>query len=237
MGYFQRNFTFSRQEQLDIALTSVISSLIIFMFVWRTTPFTLSSGLFQAVLILICSFLVLGMYVSFTKLMALMYQYKAHYERWTTGMLVGFVFTFISYGFLPILFPGTLEVERMRRLSYGKTFQMEEKRHIFAILSGGLWLTMVAGMIFQVFYQLSGIEVFAYLMYGIGALSIFSVLPLQKTIGVQLFYVARRKYYFVLALGITFGLLLLFNVPFSMLFALILTAIFGSLLLKNPIEA
>ena len=42
---FDRYFVFEKKEQKDFLITSVIFSLILFFFAWRTTDFTILGGI------------------------------------------------------------------------------------------------------------------------------------------------------------------------------------------------
>lgn len=232
----QRHFTFSDKEKRDLGLVTLVSSLIIFLFIWRTTSFTLTTGIVEYTIIALGTGFAFALFVSTEKILAIVYNYTAHYSKYSIGLLVGFIITFLSYGLLPILLPGHIELKRIRRLSHGERFILENKKDIFLILTGGLWFTMVAGIFFQVLYRITSISVFHYIMIAIAGIVAFGVLPLPHTIGLHLFYVARKKYYYILIMGFVFGILLIFNSLYALILAALLAAILTPIVMKNPIE-
>jgi hypothetical protein len=96
---------------------------------------------------------------------------------------------------------------------------------------------MLAGMLFLLFYSQTDFIVFQYIYLLCGFLCIFSVLPLQSNIGIHLFYVARKKYYYLLCISVIFGVLLVIGTIYALIIAAILGLILGTLAQKNsPIE-
>lgn len=235
-GKLKRYFEYSAQERQDIFLVAFIGSLVLFMFVWRTTSFSFATGIPQFLLMLLSSFFGLGIFLSSIKLLAIRYNYTAHYTKWTTGLLISFVLGFLSYGFLPVLFTGSIDLKRNTRLSHGERYLLENKSDIFLILVGGIWISMVSGIVFQALYSASEILIFYYLMVVMALISIFSVLPFAQSIGSHIFYANRRKYYFVSIAALVFGIFLLLNSPYALLFGLLAAAILGLFALKNPLE-
>lgn len=232
----RRHIVLSAKEKLDLLVTSIVIGIIVFFFYWSRTPYDFASGLGAAALIILCSFLVMTLFVGVGKYLALRRAYKALYYRWNTGLMIGLGLGFISQGIIPMVFPGFIELERIKRLAHGETYTGENRADIFYVLAGTLWVLMLAAMFFLFLVQQTGFLVFEYFTVIISLICIFSVLPLRSNIGIHLFYVARKKYYILAIMSVVFGILTLIGLFYALIIAAILGLILGTLAKRNVIE-
>ncbi len=233
MKLFDRYFSFDAKEIKDFLITSVLFSFILFFFAWRTTDYTLITGIFAFIQFLVIVLGSLFIFISATKWFAIQRHYTAHYSGWITATLIGFVFSFTTYGLIPLLFPGLIEVKRIDRLRHGKIFPGENTYDIFTILSIAPIIAIVLSVIMQFFYQATQLPFFYFTMVFNAALAFFSLLPFTKNIGIHLFYTNKTNYVFLLLFSLCFFILTIFNVFFSVVFAILLALILWFVLKKG----
>ncbi|MCA9478687.1 MAG: hypothetical protein KC535_06065 [Nanoarchaeota archaeon] len=229
----QRYFHFDQKERKDFFITSIILSLILFFFVWRTTDYDLVSALasyFQFFIIVIGS---LFLFVAVPKWFAIHRHYTAQYQGWLMASLIGFVVSFTTYGFVPLLFPGLIEIQRIDRLRHGKVFPGENRYDIFTILSLAPITSIFLSIILQFFFQLTDLPFFYAGMVFSAALAFFSLLPFSKNIGAHLFYTNKTNYFFLLFFSFSFFIFTIAGLFFSAVFATILTGILWLLSKKH----
>jgi hypothetical protein len=175
----------------------------------------------------------------FAKALAIYNKYTAHYKSYTLGLLVGFVISFISYGFLPIIFPGNIDLKIIERLRHGHVFPGENKKEIFKILSRTLLFVLILTSTLHLIYNTTNLIFFKY-GYLIGAvIMMFAVLPTPDNIGIFLFYSNKKKYYILAPFYFFLSLFLIIGIKNSILFGFIFLIIIRQLLLNpkiNPVE-
>jgi hypothetical protein len=221
----KRYFSFSTTEKKELLVTTIIFSFILFFFAWNTTNYTIISGILDFIQFFIISSLSMYIFVSSVKWFAVQRHYTAEYKAWISAALIGFFISFISYGYLPILFPGLIEVKRIERLRHGKVFSGENKYDIFTILAIAPISAIILSIFSQLIYQLTTISFFYYLMVFNATLVFFSLLPLTKNIGSHLFYTNKTQYFFLLLFSFGFFILTIFNVYGSAVIAAMLAII------------
>lgn len=231
----ERYFTFDEKERKDFLITSIILSLILFFFVWRFTNYNVLTGLGAYIQFFIIVMGSLFIFISSSKWFAIQRHYTAHYSAWITAALIGFVVSFTSYGFVPLLFPGLIEVKAIKRLRHGKIFPGENKYDIFTILSIAPITSILLSIIMQFFYQITTLPFFKYLMIFNAALAFFSLLPFTKNIGLHLFYTNKTNYFFLLSFALFFFIFVLANIFFASVIAVVLTGIFW-LVIKSHLK-
>lgn len=232
---FDRYFTYSQNEIKDLFLTSIVFTFILFFFAWRNTDYEIISAIIDIIQFFIICIISLFIFISASKWFAIQRHYIAEYSAWITATLLGFVISFTSYGYLPLLFPGSIEVTRIDRLRHGKVFSGENKYDIFTILAFAPLSAILLSLFSQFVYDITNFTFFYYFMVFNAALAFFSLLPFAKNIGAHLFYTNKKNYVFLLLFSFSFFILILFNVFFSFIFAILLAGIL-LLLLKKPLK-
>lgn len=172
------------------------------------------------------SFISMWIFMSAAKSIAIWKKYTAEYKSWLDGLLIGFVVSFISYGFLPILFPGVIEVKTIERLRHGRVFPGENKKEISFILTGTTYAMILLTIIFQNLFKSTTFIFFKYGLIISALILFFSILPLPHNLGLHLFFVNRKRYYFVFFLVLIFCLTILLKSSYSLLIAIIAGIIF-----------
>jgi len=236
--HMKRYFIFDKKEQKDYLITTLLFTLIIFFFIWRTTDFSsLNQGLKHLLLIFINVGFFMLLFIFSAKALAIFYFYTAKYSSWLNGLLVGFVVSFISYGLIPMAFPGKIEIQVIDRLRHGRLFFGENKREISFVLTKTLFIIVLASLITKQLFISSNILFFKY-SYIIGTtLALMAILPLPDNLGSHLFYVNRTAFYTWFLFLILFYITTIFFTKSYVIILLILSIILVSIFKKKiPIE-
>lgn len=200
----KQHLSFSQKETSQIFLTSFFVGLIMFFYVWRTKDFDLISGISYTVLLIILGLCSIFFKVISTKIVAIQNGFEATYSAWTNGLLVGFLVSFISYGFVPLIMGGKLEITPVKRLRHGKLFLHANKNELFSIISTATMTCIFLAFIGEILFRITGWEIIYYFALMNAFLAFFSLLPLTETIGSVLLYVNRNRYLYLLASTITY---------------------------------
>ena len=232
----KRHFDISQKEIQGYILTSFLISIIIFFFVWRITDFSIGRGILHFIGIFLGSLISMATFIIIPKLIAIMKKYTATYTTWLNGLLSGLVIGFVSMGYLPIVFPGMIEVKTIDRLRHGIVFPGENKKEIFLILVSAPVFALFLGLIFKSLYVNTQAVFFYYGLLINTFIAIFSLLPFGSNLGIHLFYTNKSKYFIVLFFTIFFSIFLLANsvwaIIISLLGAVILYYIYKKFLSK-----
>lgn len=222
---FQRNYSFTWKEKKDFLLSSTIMALVFFFFFARVswaqqevTVYTVVSK-FVMLWLLVAATLYIGIYVG--KYFAIKKGYTAHYSAWRNGLLIGFVVSFITYGFLPLLFPGLLTLTRIERHRHGKLFPGENKREISSMLMSVLFVFFLLAIVMHMTYFVTGMQFFYYAMVVPAFIACFAALPFNNNIGLHLYYTRKNWYFFFLFFAILLAIFVALKMFFAVLFAMI----------------
>ncbi|NQU98381.1 hypothetical protein HQ533_02855 [Candidatus Woesearchaeota archaeon] len=212
-------FRFSPREQRELFISSLIFGFILSFRKWGVVDFDVTSGfknwIFSSILIL----LVMLASISMQKIFALNDGYRLHYSWWLQGILMGLLITFISVGYLPIIYPGTTFFEHVKRLRMG--------RYRHGINTKDLAVGSIAGVVTNVFLALMfGFIYLATENYWVMQFikfnflyAFFSMLPLPRfgglklhagaTPGIHIFFFGRPLYVFIFSSLIIYSLLII----------------------------
>jgi hypothetical protein len=173
------------------------------------------------------------------KLLAIWKKYTAEYKSWLNGLLIGFVISFVSYGIIPVVFPGLIEIKTIDRLRHGKVFPGENKKEISFVLTGTVYAMVLLTLIFQFLFKISEFVLFKYGLIMCALVVFFSILPFPNNTGLHLFFVNRRRYYFMFFFTLVFCLSILLGSSSSLLIAIIAGLVFFFIAKSpnmNPLE-
>ena len=196
----KRNFTFNSAEKHEFIFSTIVVTIILFMFMWRTTDYTILTGIKDLILAGTITLISLFIFVGGIKFFAIEKGYVATYNYWIGGLMGGFLVSFIAYGYLPIVFPGILTLKSNDRLKHGRVFIGENKVDVFWILASGLVTTILFSFTLLLIYSITQIEMFYYAALLNAFIAFFATLPFPNNIGLHMFYMKRQTYYLFLGL-------------------------------------
>lgn len=231
--HLKRHYNIESKEKKSMFMSAGIIALTTFLFIWKNTAFTLLSGILNIALLFVAAAIVLWILIAAAKAIAIWKRYTASYTSWMEGLLVGFVISFLSYGYLPVLFPGVIEIQTIERLRHGKEFPGENVKDISFVLTGTIYVLVLVSLVFQQLTKAIPIQFFKYCLLISGLILFFAMLPIPHNIGLHLFYSNRKRYYFTSFFVIGFLLALIFGSSYSIAIAIAVGLVFF-FILKDP---
>ena len=244
----ERHFNFSTDELMMLGTTAFIAAFGvplslgwgIFNIFQEQTPANYISNL---AVVFIMFFIALLLHFGVQKIIALKLGYTTRYRSWKLGYVISIFLCFVTFGFLPILFTGSLwpTVEKKLRIGRFRSGVMHKDIGIISF-SGPLFSVLVA-LVSGFFYVAVSQTplVFAFISANL-LVAIYSLIPLANfgeqggTTGLYLFIASRWVYVLALSFVITFSLLVFAAKIFSLVIAAII-AIFVTVLYYNAYES
>ncbi|MGE0793578.1 MAG: hypothetical protein AB7V77_05365 [Candidatus Woesearchaeota archaeon] len=227
-----RHFEFDAKERKDFHSTTLLISAIFFFFIWAFTDLNFTTGILTAIFCLVVTSITLFLFIAIPKIVAIMRRCKAKYRGWTIGLLFSFVISFLSYGLIPVIFPGIIEVESILRLRHGEVFHYERKKDVFWTLISAPITNIILVLLLKPIYNMFPNPFIYYIMVLNALMAVVAMLPLPENIGSHIFYVKKRWYFSLLFFFILFLILVLIKSPYMFWIAL-MGLILGWLLTKT----
>jgi len=226
---FKRNFSITLQEKKDFFLTNLVLTLIFFFLfknlLWLHEEVSVFFIISKLVLLFIITGVVLALAIFVAKRYAIIHGYTAHYYSWKNGLLIGFVLSFLSYGFLPVLFPGVITLKRIERHRHGKLYPGENLHEIFWMILFVESTFFLIAIISSFLFFITNIVLFYYFMIIASIIAFFSLLPFNNNLGSHFFFSKRFIYFFFLFFSFFLSLFLLLRLYYAVLFAIIIMLI------------
>lgn len=227
----KKYFTFSPEEIKSIIVTVFFLG---FMFSFREWGSGASFNVRQGVLNWVNSGLVvllaLLVYISFQRIMAIKKGYKIEYRMWFWGLLAGVIITFVSSGYLPLAFLGTviiyhLEGHRLGSWRYGLNY-----KDLGVISMMGPLSLIILALIFKIISFASGSVLVDKMVLVCAILACTNMLPIPWIDGGNVFFASRTLWVFSFA-GIVAASVLLyfFNNIFGIIFGALVVAIVAAI--------
>ncbi|MFH1771076.1 MAG: hypothetical protein ABH828_05995 [archaeon] len=217
-------FRFSLREQKEIIISAIIFGFILSFRKWGVNTFDLFSGLSNWIIASILILIVMLANLSVQKIFALSVGARMHYSWWFQGMLIGLFISFVSYGTIPFLFPGTTYFEHMEGLRLGQ-FRYKSGTKEMALASvAGVVTNVLLALIFSFLYLATNSH---WVLYFIGLnflYGFYSMLPVPRiagtkmgegaTAGFHIFFFGRPLYIFIFSTLILYCILLYVSITF-----------------------
>ena len=194
---YKKQLTFNQKELKDLVVSILTFSVIFFLFFivsfWRNEEISTQIVLQKSIFLIVSVSIILFGLNLLIKQLSLSKGYTAEYSSWKTGLLSGGILSFLSYGFLPLVFFGTTEFSIISRLRFGKIHQGENKREIKNILL----MTYLFSFTILIFLYMTSVVMNSttlfYFSLMLSHILFCSLLPFKKSLGVLLFFSQQRK--------------------------------------------
>lgn len=152
--------------------------------------------------------------------------FKAVYTPWIFGPIVGFGFSVMTYGLVPLLYLGTVSVRPVEKIRLGLARKAVNARELAFIASSGILITLVfIVLILEPLYLLTGEGIFQISIVSATALMFYSTLPLPKTNGAYIILYSRLLWVFLLLFTLITFLFVAFVNLITYLLALLITGL------------
>jgi len=224
----KRYFTFSADEIKSIIVTVFFLGFMFSFREWGSgASFNFQSGLLNWVNSGLVVLLALLVYISFQRIMAIRKGYKIEYRMWFWGLLAGVILTFVSSGFLPLAFLGTviiyhLEGHRLGSWRYGLNY-----KDLGVISMMGPLSLIILALIFKIISFASGSVLVDKMIIVCAILACTNMLPLPWIDGGNVFFASRTLWVFGFAGIVAASVFLYF---FSSIIGVILGAVVVAIL-------
>ncbi len=210
MTYFfklKKSFEFQTSELKQIFVSSILFGFILSFRKWGVESFEAATGINNWIFASASVFIVMFTHISIQKLYAAKEGYVIHYSWWFQGILIGLFISFLSFGFIPFLYPGTLRFGHIKTLRLGKFRHGTNIKDLAFSSLAGVLANIFLALIFGVIYLRSGNLWILYFIKINFIYAFFSLLPLPKisglrfeggtTAGFNIFFFSRPLYMFI----------------------------------------
>ena len=220
----KRYYKFTPSEIRDFIISVIIISFIISFKEWGGEKFNLMVGLFNWFNAALISVLALIVFNSAQRIAGLSVGYLVEYKIWTTGLLIGLLFVFVSKGRIWLLLPGSILIHHLagHRLGYFR-YDLGYFAYGMIAVSGDIALISLAAL-FKVFNAVFSSVLLEKAILFFVVFAIYDILPIPPLSGSKLFFGSRMVYAFMFTTIVVAGVLLLLDIN-------ILMAIVGSIVI------
>jgi hypothetical protein len=224
------HFKFSKEEVRTFFITSIISAFIISFRKWGAVTFDPIQGVTNLLLSFVFVVLFLFIHISAQKLLAIKLGYLATYTYWLNGLFIGLILAFVTYGFVPVLFTGSVIVDTIPRLRLGRFRYGLNYKDLAKISFAGPFANIILLALLKPFYVWQGASAgfhnFVYDLIWINILlAVFAMLPFKNTSGLNIIVSSRIVYVYCFVFVIGYSLLVLAAGTFSLILSAVLAGI------------
>lgn len=201
-------FRFSISEQRQLLVSAVLFGFILSFRRWGGTEFNAQTGINAWIFAFISILIVIFCSISMQKIFALKQGYRMHYSWWFPGILIGILISFLTFGTVPIIYPGATKFEHMKRLRLGR-FRHGINNFDMAMASiAGVVTNALIGLICGMIYYGTHNPYVLYFMHINFIYAFFTLIPIPKfkglklvegaTPGLHIYFYTRRLHTFIL---------------------------------------
>lgn len=220
----KRYFSIDHNEKKNIMITTGVFTIITFFFfakiVLGTQKITSQAILKNLIATAFFSLLSILILISVSKVVAIQRGCKANYKMWLNGLLISLVISFLSAGFVPVLFPGIIEIKTIRRLRHGGVFYGENRGDILASLITPLGVLLIISLFMQILYESTQVQFFYYGMIIPALIVFFSMLPFNNNFGLFIFRLRKDIYFLLFIFSFFFAILMIINISYGIFIAI-----------------
>lgn len=222
------SFPFEKSEFNNFLLSVFVMSLVFFFFVWRTTDFNFIGGLGVFVVFFIFTFVISFIARWVQKFAARKRGYQAVFKNTWQGMAVTIAISFFSFGLIPLLSPGRIQIIHDEKARLGKFRYGFRYKDMSFVAIMGIVTYVVLVFLLKIFFSTKNNELVNYLTM-IGALIAgFSILPIPTFEGINILAHSRLLFFFFFVFVVAYGALLwftnLYTIIIPLFVAILLTA-------------
>ena len=179
--------SFDRRETNHLLFTVFAASLVLFMYKWRTTDFTYSTGIPYFIFLFLIFIVLMFGAMFFQKRWAFHKGYDVRFDVNLIYMLIGVLITFLFQGFILVLAPGFIILKDIRGRRMGNFGTYVHERDIAAVAIIGMSVFFACFVFFGILYATTQNFLFKEVMRTALLLALFMLVPTPKNYGLSLF--------------------------------------------------
>ncbi|MBW3022956.1 hypothetical protein KY308_02545 [Candidatus Woesearchaeota archaeon] len=220
----KKHFKFSPEEIKSFLVTIVFLGFMFSFREWGVDSFNAAAGFFNwfnTVLVVCFALLV---YISAQRLMAIRKGYRAEYKMWFYGLIIAFLVTFVTRGYIVLAFVGTaiishLEGHRLGKFRYGLNY-----KDLGVISLMGPFSAIVLAVIFKIISTILPNSPLAGKLFVVCLMiACFNMLPIPWLDGGNVFFASRLLWVFSFVALLVAAVLLYF---YASVLGVIIAAVF-----------
>lgn len=199
-----KHVRFDKKEFSDFITYTLLLTFVVFLWRWRYLDLDVTSGITLFLVLTVCCFLSLFIYVIAQKIIALNSGYLARYENSFIGFFFCLFITFYTAGFLLCLYPGNVILEHSEKMRLGKFRYGVNVRDLARVAFFGPIANLIFAFFVGLFYVDKVHSPFLHVLISINLMiAAFSLLPFPKLAGVHIFFFSIPLWIFTfVAVGI-----------------------------------
>ncbi|MFT4282883.1 MAG: hypothetical protein ACMXX6_00475 [Candidatus Woesearchaeota archaeon] len=229
-----KKYTNLNGQELKFFILIILTAGFILSFrAWGTQRFDLQLGLQNLILYTLTFAIFYLIFIISQKIIAYKLGYSSEFTLWPLGPMIGVLITFMTYGVIPFLYLGAIDIKTIPRLRLGKLrTSMNFKDLMYVGITGPLTLLLVTVLILEPIYFLTRLEILKTIIWICALIIFYTTLPLPNSNGVNILLYSKLIWIIIFTFSIiTLSLILLFNI-YSYIIALIL-ALTATLIIRN----
>jgi len=199
----KRKFKFSRKEWWTLAITSLITGLILSWRLWGEKVFDFNAGIENVAKYTIFSFIALFLHFYTERYYATIKGYETEYKWNPFGLFIILMFAVIFDGLIPFLAPGYLTFKSIPKLRIGKWRYRSYFREYGYIAFWGICSNLVLASILAIIAP----QFFAKFIWANVVVALFSLIPAPFYDGFHIFFASMYQYIFMIIFAVVYSLL------------------------------
>ena len=230
----ERHYRFSKSELFRLSMTAFVAAFCLTLSEgWGFFTFVKEQSalgyLLNLVFVFAIAWVSLFIHFSAQKIVGLKLGYVSTYEYWPLGLILSVMISFLSFGFIPLFFTGSLVVDVNKKLRIGRFRYGIMQKDIGIMAFSGLLATMLAVLVAMAVY-LPAQNPFLFSIIAVNLLiGLFSLIAIPTfaktgggTSGLYLLIASRWVFVMVATFFLVFSALALIAKLFSLIIALVL---------------
>ncbi|MFT4261668.1 MAG: hypothetical protein ACMXX9_04520 [Candidatus Woesearchaeota archaeon] len=212
--FWKRALHLEKNEIYFFLIAILTSGFILSFRKWGTDGFDYIIGLTNLAIYTFLFFSLFTIFVLTQKILAARKGYKAEFTLWTNGPLIGVLITFMTYGFLPFLYLGNVNLDPIKRLRIGLFRRETQFKDLMLVgLAGPLSLLILILLIIEPLYFVTGHPFLIEIMTVASIIILFTSLPLPHTNAMNILMYSRGLWLLIFVFGlVSIFLILLLNI-------------------------
>ncbi len=193
----KNSFNFSGEELKNFLFIVVFSGFILSFRRWGTDSFDATAGLVNFILFSVIFLIIYALFIMGQKFMAEYLGYECKYTLWQFGPAIGIFLTFLSFGLIPFLYLGSVELKENMKHRLGRFRPYVSIKDLMWVgLAGPMMMLLLLIVILQPIYFLTKSTLIFDFIIAVSWILIFTSLPLPKTNGINVLLYSRKIWVF-----------------------------------------
>lgn len=226
----KNHFRFSHEERLGFLYTVLAAAFILSFRKWGTVEFDWVQGISNMILCGIIFLVCLFVHIATQKLISIRMGFSAKYTYSRNGIFVGVLMAFLSYGYIPVLMNGSIELDSITRLRLGRFRYGLNMKDLAKVAFAGPASNIVITLILEPFFAIapagsSAYDLLMLIVWTNFLIAIYALLPFKNCSGLHIFIASRGTYVLAFFFVLLFFIFALLTTTFSLIISAVLALV------------